>query len=662
MKKIIRIENVLVSLFAAIGWGLGYSFPKSFKLPELLCILFCIVLGSSMEVLGTKVIKKKWIKRSLIEKVLLIIAIIVIFLCFEYIVTSFLNHNLMEDFNYYLVSGVIGFFLSWIKQAIKEQMIGFRYKDGSVGHKMSKTELKRIEKLNGDNKEIFGKYNKSLAVKTENGIFVSKRDLYVQEFLGIPYAKAPVGKLRWKAPQKPEASDRVWEAYYFGASAIQEDVQTISLKTHKQSEDCLTLNVWRSSKKDKSGKLKPVLVYIHGGNLMYGGSAEPLYSGRAFVKEFPGTIVVSFNYRLGLFGFVNLSNVAGGEGFEDSCNLGILDQIMALNWVHDNIRSFGGDPDNVMLAGDTMGAYCIKILSTLEKSRGLFKKALLISCNKVHMEDNSNTIKVNFPELMKKFGASTMEEMQAITADKLKQFVAETSEKILYLPVIDGKLIKKDVEQAISDGNSGDIRFIYGIPANEFSTWITVADEETMYKWSNKTFDDLLAITPGEKQKENLTDLVDYYEKQGMSEKEAKNKALAFIIYKYDSLNNCLDLAKQGKTVRCFYWNVNPPVKKYGGNSISAVGAFLNTSNSAESLGYITNPTIKKVFEHLIYNEMASEKVEIEYDEVSGVDAFVWAPFSSENRQVLHVSNKKVEMDENVLKEDLKRVENWKNM
>ncbi len=664
MKKLLRTEDVLVALISAIGWGLGYAFPKVMKKSEIVCYIFSILIGIAMYVLGTRLIKAKWEKKNRTKRDLMIVVTVVVFLSISYFADDVLGHSLFEDLKMQIVTGsvgftVAGFLISWIIQTVKKYIIESRYKDGSTGHRMSRQELEYIEKLNGENKEIIGRYNSNLAVKTENGIFVAKKNRKVHEFLGIPYAKPPIGSLRWRVPQKPDPSDRVWEAYYFGASPIQVDEQTISLKTHRQSEDCLTLNVWRSAQKDKNSKLKPVLVYIHGGNLLYGGSAEPLYCGRAFVEEFPEVIVVSLNYRLGIFGFLNICDMPKEAESENFCNLGLLDQLMAIRWVHDNIRSFGGNPENIMLAGDTMGAYCIKLLSTIKESKGLFKKALLISCDTVVLKGGFTPEKIRFEDLAGQLGVKTVDEMRNIPADTLKKFMSDNVEKILYQPAIDEKMITKDSDRAIRDGDTGDVRFIFGIPNNEVSTLTTISDEETMRKWFSQRFDWLLSELNDEEEIARIQRLVEHYKKEGESEVDAKNKALDFMFYRYDSLMACMDLSNLGKTVRCFYWNVKPPVKKFGGNSISCVGTLLNNANSAENLGYYTDSTVKEVFQHLIFNDLVNDKPQLRYEEVKGVDDFVWETFSEDYPIVLHVSNESVEMDENVLKEDIRRIRQW---
>lgn len=658
MKKLIRLEHLLVAALSSLGYGLGYAFPKLWEKSEAICILSCMVCGGVLDVIGGKLIKTKWAQRSTTNKVLTVVSIAGAFLLIVALSPKVMQDMIWEClevgiFIFSLGVSVVGYLISLFIHGLKSYLIQRRYKDGTTGHTMSEEELEYMESLKGENHEITGEYDKALAVKTENGIFVAKEDSKVLEFLGIPYAKPPVGSLRWKAPQKPEPSQKVWEAYYFGASCLQEDKGTYSLKAHTQSEDCLTLNVWTAADKKKNGKLRPVLVYVPGGNYAIGGSAEPLYHGRYFVKEHPEIIVVSFNYRLGIFGFADFSGLPGSEAYEDTRNLGIMDQILALQWIHDNIRAFGGDPDNVMLAGDTAGAGSITILSTLKETKDLFQKALLISCNYSRL-CAEETPAVILNDIKKTFGVQTMDDLLRVPAEKLKQLVDDNIDVYGFMPVVDGKLIKKEAEQAIRDGDAGDIRFIFGIPANEISVWMMVGAEDRMFKWIADMNKELIHMYKGTENEGKMEKIIEFYKGKGIPEKEVQMRAMEYWIYKYSPLMNCRNLSKQGKTVRGFYWDVKSAVKKYGGNSISTVGALLGNDDAAQHLGEIFDMTIMKVFQKLICNELLKNKPEIEYEEVKGVDALKWKAFTPEKTPVLHVTNSNMEMDETCLAEDMK--------
>ena len=198
----------------------------------------------------------------------------------------------------------------------------------------------RMYALYGENHRITdGKYDKSLAVRCINGTFVGKKtDEKVIAFKGIPFVgKQPVGDLRWKAPVDIVSDDGVYEAYYFGKAPRQEGNVSQLGSLYPQSEDCLYLNVWKST--DAGTEKKPVMVWIHGGAFEIGGTAEPREEGTSFIKENPDVILVSIEYRMNIFGFFHLSHLPDGKDYPDAQNLGLLDQVMALKWVHETLPS-----------------------------------------------------------------------------------------------------------------------------------------------------------------------------------------------------------------------------------------------------------------------------------------------------------------------------------
>jgi para-nitrobenzyl esterase len=191
-------------------------------------------------------------------------------------------------------------------------------------------------------------------------------------FRGIPYAAAPIGELRWRPPQPAPSWQGVRAARQPGASCIQKPSLSIDNgggDPRPLSEDCLFLNVWTPG--IEPGAKRPVMVWIHGGALVFGTGSAPVYSGEPLARR--GAVVVSINYRLGALGFFAHPALAGEGG---AVNFGLLDQVAALRWVKRNIAAFGGDPDNVTIFGQSAGAESVLALFVSPLAKGLFQKGI----------------------------------------------------------------------------------------------------------------------------------------------------------------------------------------------------------------------------------------------------------------------------------------------
>lgn len=311
---------------------------------------------------------------------------------------------------------------------------------------------------------------------TEYGKFIGlTRDSGVVSFLGVPYAQQPVGELRWKEAQPMEKSNEYIKAYDYGNTAIQPIDEFERASFAQQGEDCLSLNVWT---RDVTGK-KPVMVFIHGGANVSGGTTDPLYDGEKFVEN-NDVVMVSFNYRLGPFGFLDLSDF-GGEEFENSRNLGVLDQIVALKWINENIESFGGDPENITVFGESAGASAIIRLMATPLAEGLFDKAIIesggpasIRFNGAAEIDETEQSKIIGREFMKLTGKSSVEELQELTANEVQEYSDELAEQLgdsldvsTYGAIADGNAVPYDVYQNIKDGVGKDVEVIIGTNKDE---------------------------------------------------------------------------------------------------------------------------------------------------------------------------------------------------
>lgn len=206
-------------------------------------------------------------------------------------------------------------------------------------------------------------------VRTESGL-VSGSGSDVQSFKGIPFAAPPLGELRWQPPQKAASWSGTRVCTAFGDDPLQ--MQRNEGRGPRYSEDCLTLNVWTPG-----GDKRPVMVWIYGGGFMVGSSSYPMYDGEALARQ--GVVVVTINYRLGIFGFMAHPALTRESPNRSSGNYGFLDQVAALKWVRENIAGFGGDPNNVTIFGESAGAVSVAAHMISPLSKGLFHRAILQS-------------------------------------------------------------------------------------------------------------------------------------------------------------------------------------------------------------------------------------------------------------------------------------------
>ena len=212
-------------------------------------------------------------------------------------------------------------------------------------------------------------------VKTANGIVEGLYDTRtgLQLYFGIPFAKPPVGNLRWKAPQPPDNWQGVLSTKAFSPRPVQAVVfGDMNSRSNGVSEDCLYLNVWTPAKRNTTGL--PVLVYFYGGGFVAGDASEPRYDGASMAKK--GIVVVTVNYRLNIFGFFAHPELSKESSYKGSGNYGLLDQTASLQWVQRNIAAFGGDPKKVTIAGESAGSISVSAQMATPLAKNLFAGAI----------------------------------------------------------------------------------------------------------------------------------------------------------------------------------------------------------------------------------------------------------------------------------------------
>ena len=311
-------------------------------------------------------------------------------------------------------------------------------------------------------------------------------DHSVRLFKGIPFAAPPVGDLRWKAPQPAAAWGGVRKADTFGSACLQTNVfGDIYFRDNQPSEDCLTLNIWLPAK-PRSAKL-PVLVWFYGGGFVAGSSSEPRYDGENLAKK--GIIVVEPNYRLGVFGFFSHPELTKESGHNSSGNYGLLDQVAALQWVAKNIAAFGGDPQDITIAGESAGSASVSALMASPLSRHLFQKAIGESgaffpsgpSTGLRLKPLADTEQfgVKFAESL---GAKTLAEMRTKSGEELLQAAAKQNRGFAFGPNVDGYFLPTDVASVYAKGAQSHVPLLAGWNADEGKMSVLMNPQKTTAK------------------------------------------------------------------------------------------------------------------------------------------------------------------------------------
>ena len=638
MKKLFTIDDFIIAFISALGYGYGETIAQVFGWPEFACVIACFALGIASEEIITKIVYSRAVQKSRINRVLTYIVIVLVFLAGHYISVRWLGvsmlESLEEEFAWVVGLPVVGFFVNLIIRAYRIHKIRRVYGDGSEGYVFDLDE-EDIEDANERNKPITGTYDTDIAVKTKTGIFVGKENKKMINYHGIPYAKPPVGELRWRAPQPLPPSDKVYEAVNYGASAIQVEHKGSIIKHHRQSENCLTLNICVSN--DKAKRKKPVLVVFHHGDFTCGGSVDPLLEGDSFISDNPDIVFVSFNYRLGIFGFIDFSEIPGGEECPDTLNLGLLDQIAALEWIKDNISAFGGDPERITVLGFESGAVSILLLASSGKANSLFKRAFVFNGNPITAYDSPEASRTLAKSLLKETQTFTMEELLVLKTKVLKK-AAQKLWQNMCAPTCDGDLIPVDVYKAFREGAASGIEFIIGIPRNQTKELkALVGDKRCMKAILSvvKDMRDYIDEDAVDKIKASIEDQM-----SSSSESEVKSK----LVNQWLALCNyhvAETLSEGGNKVHMMYWDENPIIEKLGTGTVDATATFLYNNEALQMYGNVVKEDLSEILQCLLKKFIKGNALKLYHNEIVGINAFDWKKFP----ESLIVSDGKIQCD-----------------
>lgn len=473
------------------------------------------------------------------------------------------------------------------------------------------------------NKEIRTSYDNALSAKCHNGTFVGKEKEGIIAYKGIPYAKPPVGHLRWQAPILAEENEGVFEAYEHGKKPIQTGGERKSWEP-PIGEDCLTLNIWTAR---KSGLMhKPVMVWIHGGAFAWGSISEALFDGQRFVKAHEDIILVTVEYRQGILGFMDFSEVSGGEDYRESGNLGLLDQVCALRWIQKNIQAFGGDPNNVTLFGESGGASSCMLLPLIKGTKGLFKRVIAESGHTAMTHQIADDLPLT-KKLLEVTGVSSMAALMALDEEKIIEANKALGPVAYNMPERDGVVLPKDILTAYRDEEVASFDLLIGSNSAENNFLLLNYDNEKQFI---SAFKPLFEAYCKQLSKADQS-YVEAYMNELLDEPESK-RMLAFandIVFRCPVIYDALCQREKGKRAYVYYW-AKPAEKE-------SPGAY-----HGDDIGYVfgnMSQVGNKVIEDAFIKKIQDMWVNFAKTGNPSIETLKWQPYESEKRLTMYLAD-----------------------
>ena len=393
----------------------------------------------------------------------------------------------------------------------------------------------------------------------------------VRVFKGVPYARPPVGALRWRPPEPPLKWDGVRPAKAFGPRSIQFDRDKTSISyfgPEAQSEDCLTLNVWTAAR--EPDEKRPVMVWFHGGAFAVGSGALPIFNGERLAQRC--AIVVTVNHRLGVLGFMAHPELSAESPHGSSGNYGLLDEIAALRWVRDNIAAFGGDPDCVTIFGQSVGSSSVNVLMATPLARGLFHRAIAESGGLMAPLGKPGGGSMYVREVGEKFGqryaeflgARSIADMRALPAERV-QLGWPNELGRMPVTVLDGWLLPEEIFETYRAGRQARVPFICGATRNEGATLPAPADWSALRRWLDAEYGDLSRI------------VLDHYGERGDPSEHGRT-IRGHITFNWQNWVQTCEHARSGEApVYAYHFERAPPIPPATPcfeNSANRLGAF----------------------------------------------------------------------------------------
>ena len=522
------------------------------------------------------------------------------------------------------------------------------------------------------NKEITGEYDEALAAKCTNGVFVGQllENGRVKAWRGIPFGKIPA---RFQRAVMPDASDKVYEALYFGKSFLQNGGESEPAGLYEQGEfDAMTLTVYTGNNKLEN---KPVFVYVHGGAYACGGTTDPAYEPTNLAYYMPDCVFVNVTYRLGLLGLINLAakdengnylltDYAENEDIYNTANnLAILDVIQSLRWVRENIAAFGGDPDNVTIGGESAGAGMVSNLLMMasdpnnpyiSKDEKLFSKVFSMSggINLYNSPDDSAAITKALIDFCKQKGrkGNTIKDFQELTFDELVEFW-KASDSLSVFNVLDGVVLPSDPYEAYNKYVGDDFTVLQGATTSEYEYFRAVFKEvyaamgithedcaRATYKYLTEPTDAQPDLVVTDEFKKAMAAYLEELKKQGLATEDERLNAL-FNDHYLQTINYYM-AAKQaanGGTTYCYAFDepYNPPYDACKAGHAVDCYYFFGTFNGGKVLGTKEQVDFSRRYQKVLESFMKTGNPSTEDVE--------WKPYNAENGCITLLNKEKIE-------------------
>ena len=477
-------------------------------------------------------------------------------------------------------------------------------------------------------------------IKCLNGIFLGKNNDNIISYKGIPFAKPPIKNLRWHPPVDCDNSNDIFEAYYFQKSPVQTEDPGETSSFYQISEDCLYLNIWKYNDNDIKNKNKAVMVFIHGGAFGWGGTVDPLYDGHNFVKNHKDIILITITYRVSILGFLDLTQIKGGEKYKESPNLGLLDQIQALKWINKNIEYFGGDKNNVTIFGESAGGLSVTILPLIEGSKGLFKRII--------SQSGSFVWGINRDD-----GKLLINELKNIVSKKNKDFDVDylmnlSEEEIIKLnsqlnvyclpPMRDGYVIPINCFEKIEQGAYDNIDILIGTNKDEINYWIIECGYYSLFKIFIRILVENIIKFRVEKDKKDIFETYNKIQKESPYE-----NFLSDLFFRVPAVK-IADLHSKNKgNVFLYHWTYPSSIPNFGACHAVELSYIFNNLNEAHFIGNKNiNYKLAEISQEMWVNFAKNGN--------PSTEKYKWEKYNNENKCYMILGND-IEMKQNLFKE-----------